>query len=328
MRKNGWILLVILLIFFILKCEHPAVRSVTQLNLHQELNRNNSFLQTPLLSPKKTADSKVYTVQNIQEFQEGSEDAFLKKTMIVKFNLALKNKLQQYQQVKVLPKPQGKEQPKPQIKVQPLAGKPIVYLTFDDGPNHELNQILDILKQKKAKGTFFLIESQIWHYQDAVKRLVREGNYPGLHSVTHNKNKVYSSPANFINEMEQTRKTLLKVTGVDSKLIRAPYGSKPYMTDAFRNIVAQHGMKLWDWNIDTIDWKYQSSNPNQIVVNAINGFGRVNKKGPIIILMHVSKGTASVLPQIIDYFYSRGYQCPAYNPQRPVMMNFWNDTRL
>jgi peptidoglycan/xylan/chitin deacetylase (PgdA/CDA1 family) len=227
--------------------------------------------------------------------------------------------------VQVKEKPIQKEKPKPNIIV-----KPSVYLTFDDGPNHELNQILTILKAKKAKGTFFMIEPQMRHYQDSVKRLVNEGNYPALHSVTHDKNKLYGgSPLNVVNEMEKTRKTLLEITGFDSKLTRAPYGSKPYMKDTFRNVLVQHQMKMWDWNIDTMDWKYQRSNPHQILVNAINGLERVkNKKGPIVILMHVTKGTATVLPQVIDYLYSKGYQCPAYDPSKHVIMNFWNDTRL
>ena len=130
-------------------------------------------------------------------------------------------------------------------KEQPKVAKPKVYLTFDDGPNEHLNSILDILKAKNAKGTFFMIEPQIRHYQEAVKRLVMEGHYPALHSVSHDKNKLYGgSPSNVVNEMEQTRKTLLEVTGIDSKLTRAPYGSKPFMTDSFRNALAAEGMKM------------------------------------------------------------------------------------
>lgn len=41
------------------------------------------------------------------------------------------------------------------------AEEPIFNLTFDDGPNQDIYEILDILKEKNAKGTFFLIEPQI-----------------------------------------------------------------------------------------------------------------------------------------------------------------------
>lgn len=223
---------------------------------------------------------------------------------------------------------QPKEMPVPKVE-PPKIVKPSVFLTFDDGPNQELDEILNILKAKQAKATFFMIEPQIPHYQAAVKRLVQEGHYPAIHSVTHNKTKLYGSPINMIDEMEKTRQTIREITGIDSTLIRAPYGSKPFMTEPFRNVLVQHQLKMWDWNIDTMDWKFQKSNPHQILVNTINGLERVeNKKGPIVMLMHVTKGTASVLPQIIDYLYSKGYQFPAYDPSHHQMVNFWNDDRI
>jgi peptidoglycan/xylan/chitin deacetylase (PgdA/CDA1 family) len=225
-------------------------------------------------------------------------------------------------QIHVKEKPMKIEEPK---KIE----KPFIYLTFDDGPNQELDEILNILKDKQAKATFFMIEPQVRQYAVGVKRLVQEGHYPAIHSVTHDKNKLYSSPNQMISEMEQTRKTLLAITGVDSKLVRAPYGSKPFMKDTFRNTLVLHQMKMWDWNIDTMDWKYQRSNPHQILINTINGLESVkNKKGPIVMLMHVTKGTASVLPQVIDYLHSKGYQFPAYDPSHHESLNFWNDTRL
>lgn len=209
-------------------------------------------------------------------------------------------------------------------------GKSHVYLTFDDGPNQNLNSILDILKTKHIKATFFMIEPQIRQYQQAVKRLVKEGHYPGLHSVSHDKHRLYDgSPKNVVNEMEQTRKTVLKITGVDSRLTRAPYGSKPYLTTAFRNELVAHRMKLWDWNIDTLDWKYQSSHPQKILENVKIGLERLqNKQEPIVILMHVTKGTALELPYVIDYLKSKGYEFQVYNPAQHFTMNFWNDGRL
>ncbi|XJZ27962.1 polysaccharide deacetylase family protein [Bacillota bacterium Lsc_1132] len=215
-------------------------------------------------------------------------------------------------------------------KEQPNAQKPVVYLTFDDGPNQHLNEILDILKAKNAKATFFMLEPQIRSFQDAVKRLVAEGHYPALHSVSHDKNKLYGgNPSNVINEMEQTRKTLFEVTGVDSKLIRAPYGSKPFMTEPFRKALADDGLKMWDWNIDSMDWKYQRTDPPKILENIQKGLEVVkNKQEPIVILMHVTKGTASILPQVIDYLYSNGYEFAAYNPLHHQILNFWSDPRF
>jgi peptidoglycan-N-acetylglucosamine deacetylase len=101
------------------------------------------------------------------------------------------------------------------------------------------------------------------------------------------------------------------------------------MKDDFRNGLVQQGMKMWDWNVDTVDWKYHESNPQLILENVVNGMSGVKEQTtPIVILMHVTKGTATVLPQIIDYIETQGYQCSAYNPNHHFSMNFWNDTRL
>jgi peptidoglycan/xylan/chitin deacetylase (PgdA/CDA1 family) len=106
----------------------------------------------------------------------------------------------------------------------------VVYLTFDDGPNKYTPKILDILKKKKAQATFFMIEGNIKRNPKIVNRMIQEGHYPGLHSVSHNARKLYrGSPKNVANEMEKTRQTLLRVSKFNSKLTRVPYGSKPYM---------------------------------------------------------------------------------------------------
>lgn len=208
--------------------------------------------------------------------------------------------------------------------------KKIAYLTFDDGPTGDTPKILDILKQKQAKATFFMLEPQMRKYQDQVKRLVEDGHYPALHSVSHDKNKLYGgSPGNVAAEMEKTRKTLLNISGVDSRLTRVPYGSKPYMKDEFRNALVKGNFKMWDWNVDTQDWKYQQKNPQQIYNEVVAGVkGLKGKEEPLVILMHVNKGTASVLPKIIDFLQKQGYSCEAYNPEQHVTINFWKDTRL
>ncbi|MGD6879857.1 polysaccharide deacetylase family protein [Bacillus infantis] len=208
--------------------------------------------------------------------------------------------------------------------------KKAVYLTFDDGPAKGMESILDILKNKKAKATFFIIEPQARANPASVKRLVKEGHYPALHSVTHDKNKLYAgNPQNPALEMDKTRKTILSLTGIDSRLARVPYGSKPYMTGPFRDALVQKGYKMWDWNIDTLDWKYTRNSPQTIFDIVKKGLQPAAAGGkPPVILMHVNSGTVSMLPQIIDYLYSQGYECLAYNPDNHFTMNFWKDDRL
>jgi peptidoglycan-N-acetylglucosamine deacetylase len=207
--------------------------------------------------------------------------------------------------------------------------RPKVYLTFDDGPNPGIQDILDILKKKQAKASFFMIETQMRKFPNDIKRLVKEGHYPALHSVSHNKNLLYEGkPIAVANEMVKSQKTLFQITGIQSDLTRAPYGSKPYMTKAFRDEMAKQKFKMWDWDIDSLDWKYRS-NPNLILKNVKESFQEKKKqKDEIVILFHINSGTVAVLPEVIDFIHAQGYQCVAYNPAQHVVVNFWKDKRL
>ncbi|MCM3115332.1 polysaccharide deacetylase [Neobacillus sp. MER 74] len=203
----------------------------------------------------------------------------------------------------------------------------VVYLTFDDGPNQYTPKILDILKKKQAHATFFMIEGNIKRNPKTVKRMIKEGNYPALHSVSHSVKKLYrGSSKNVAVEMEKTRQTLLRVSKFNSMLIRAPYGSKPYMKKPLRDALAKKGFKMWDWDIDTLDWKYNRTSPKTITSRVKSGLK--GKKGPIVILFHDSKGTAQQLPIIIDYLRKKGYTLEVYNPQKHIVKNFWNDKRF
>lgn len=207
--------------------------------------------------------------------------------------------------------------------------RPKVYLTFDDGPNPGINDILDILKSKNAKASFFMIEPQMRSYPDDVRRLVAEGHYPALHSVSHNKQRLYDGkPSAVANEMLRTRSTLYKITGIRSMLTRVPYGSKPHMVKSFRDELARYHFKMWDWDIDSLDWENRSK-PKQIVANVKAGFQQErNGNKPIVILFHINKGTVEALPEIIDYINAQGYQCAAYDPAEHFVVNFWDDGRL
>jgi peptidoglycan/xylan/chitin deacetylase (PgdA/CDA1 family) len=215
--------------------------------------------------------------------------------------------------------------------IQAAESKPnpnkVVYLTFDDGPNKYTPKILDILEKKKVHATFFMIEGHIKRNPKVVNRIIQEGHYPGLHSVSHNARKLYrGSSKNVAIEMEKTRKTLLRVSKFNSKLTRVPYGSKPYMKKPLRDALAKKDFKMWDWDVDTLDWKYNRIRPSKITSRVKSGIK--GKKGPIVILFHDSKGTAQQLPIIIDYLKRKGYKMEAYHPDKHIVKNFWKDKRL
>ncbi|KFN02245.1 polysaccharide deacetylase family protein [Bacillus clarus] len=198
----------------------------------------------------------------------------------------------------------------------------VAYLTFDDGPSEFQKEILDILKKNEIKGTFFMIGGNIPSYKESVKRLVEEGHYPGVHSMTHDYGKLYKQ-GQFVEEMKKAQNMLKDVTGILPNLVRCPYGSMPGLNQGLRDQMVTVGMKEWDWTIDSLDWKLPG-NPNGVVQNIISGA----KQDREVILMHEKKQTVQALQTIIDELHKKGYEFEVYEESTHFPLNFWHDDRI
>lgn len=201
----------------------------------------------------------------------------------------------------------------------------VAYLTFDDGPSIHTEKLLDVLKEHNIKATFFMLGPNILKYKDAVVRLNKEGHYPGLHSMTHEHKILYGSgrPTNFINEFTEAQAIVQQITGFKPTLIRAPYGSAPQINKSFRKAIANAGFKMWDWTIDSKDWK----NPKQASAIVNNIKSTVNEDVEVI-LFHEKQQTIEALPEIIALLQEQGYEFEVYQPESHIVINFHNDTRL
>ena len=208
-------------------------------------------------------------------------------------------------------------------EAKPDAGKKIAYLTFDDGPNIITPQILDVLKQKNVKATFFMLGSSIMEHKDFAKRISEEGHGLGVHSMTHEFKSVYSSPKAFIEEMNSANDELYKATGKKTTVLRAPYGSKPYMNPAFRDLATSWSYRIWDWNIDSKDSIKKETTPDEVYDEVVKQ--TVNKEKAVI-LFHDKEHTLNALPRIIDYLTSNGFEIRKLDKDL-TPINFWNDKR-
>lgn len=100
-------------------------------------------------------------------------------------------------------------------------------------------------------------------YPEQVKNIVESGSTTGFHSVSHDIHKLYETNTSAREEFDINNKTLFKIAGKYSKVIRLPYGSKPYMPSSYE-VLNSAGYKMWDWDIDTQDWRLTST---QIINN-------------------------------------------------------------
>ncbi|HEK9102325.1 polysaccharide deacetylase family protein [Bacillus cereus] len=207
-------------------------------------------------------------------------------------------------------------------------GKPVgkvVYLTFDDGPSTLTGQFLNVLKEHNVKSTFFMQGSNLQNtsFQENVKRTVKEGHYIGAHSMTHNSNKLYKN-GQFVPEMKEALALIHDITGTNPKLVRPPYGSAPGLkSEEIRNQIVEAGIKVWDWTIDSNDWKLKD-NPNQIIENV----KMATTEEVEVVLMHEKPQTLQALPEIIKFYKEQGYEFGVYNDTDHFHLNFQKDHRL
>jgi peptidoglycan/xylan/chitin deacetylase (PgdA/CDA1 family) len=189
------------------------------------------------------------------------------------------------------------------------SSKKTVYLTFDDGPASFSGEIIALLEKYHFKATFFMLDGNIRRYPDAVKLMVQTGDTVGLHSVSHDQKLFYASATSVIGELTQNRNTLKEISGIDSHIMRTPYGSVPRMTAEYRKAVDDNGYLMWDWNIDSKDWYYKDARYVNSVIDQLNKMA--NHNGPIVILLHERKETLAHLPQLLDYISQQGYESKA-----------------
>lgn len=192
----------------------------------------------------------------------------------------------------------------------------IAYITIDDGPSKFTNEILDILEENEVKATFFMIDGNMKKYKNEVQRIVSEGHGAGFHSVSHDKEKIYETPNITVEEFNTCKNTFYDITGVWSNLIRLPYGSKPYMPEDSYDILVESGYMIWDWNVDTLDWK---STTDQIVSNVLY-YGRKHEE--LVLLFHEKEQTLEALSSSIRVLKERGYKILPIS-ENITEKNFW-----
>ena len=185
------------------------------------------------------------------------------------------------------------------------------YLTFDDGPSDQTGEILDILKEYDVKATFFVI-GRNERYYPMYKRIVEEGHTLAIHSYSHEYSTIYASYDNFVNDVEELRKLLYDVTGVDCRYYRFPGGSSNRVTPVPVNDLIDYldsaGLTYFDWNALNNDAVIAGQTPDQLVKNILKDALNYDDT---IILMHdldCCHETVESLPSLIEQLEEHGYE--------------------
>jgi cellulose synthase/poly-beta-1,6-N-acetylglucosamine synthase-like glycosyltransferase/spore germination protein YaaH/peptidoglycan/xylan/chitin deacetylase (PgdA/CDA1 family) len=189
-----------------------------------------------------------------------------------------------------------------------------VALTFDDGPDGRYTpKILDILKAKQAKATFFVIGQNMQAQPGIVAREIREGQMVGNHTWTH-PNIGVTSDAQTDLELNTTQRLFEVLTGRSMRLFRPPYfgDAEPSTPNEVRPLVTARGLGYFTvgLRIDPDDW--QKPDPKLIVQRTIARLADTGPTGGQVVLLHDSGGdrshTVAALPALIDALRAHGYK--------------------
>ncbi len=175
-----------------------------------------------------------------------------------------------------------------------------VSITFDDGPNPEFTpRVLKLLKKHDVKATFFCIGQHIENHPDILKQILADGHSVGNHTYSHSKSFGFFGFEKVKAELQQTKSTVKKLTGLKMNLFRPAFGvTNPQIEKAVKTL----GLQSIGWSVRSLD---TTPRPENSVLDRITS--KVSK-GDIILLHDTSEKTIAVLERLLVFLQEKNLQ--------------------
>lgn len=177
---------------------------------------------------------------------------------------------------------------------------PFVAMTFDDGPHPSLTpRLLDILKQRNIKATFYVVGKNAQLYPNIIRRMLAEGHEIGNHTWDHPSLSSISE-LKAREQMTKTARAVSNVSGYHMRTMRPPYGAtNQYIKEWMHR---DYGYPTIIWTVDPLDWKRPGAS---VVTSRILAGAR---PGAIILAHDIHAGTIDAMPNTFDGLLSRGFK--------------------
>lgn len=171
-----------------------------------------------------------------------------------------------------------------------------IAFTFDDGPHPVWTEkLLDGLKERGIRATFFVIGQSAEEHPELIQRMLEEGNQVGNHTYSHVQLTACDTEK-AMKEIKKTQEVIYQAAGFQPRYIRPPFGS---WSETLQEEICLETV-LWD--VDPYDWKVQ--NTDRIVNEILNQ----TKDGSIILLHDVYETSVEAALKAADIFMERGYR--------------------
>ena len=208
----------------------------------------------------------------------------------------------------VLPDPPDAEPEEPETPEEPEEpeepyvriidpSKPMVALTFDDGPDGMTSgKILDTLEENHALATFFEVGRNVASYPELVKRMADMGCEVASHSNAHKDLSKLKKKA-LLRDLDTADQAFLDA-GVDAPtLVRPPYGA------VNKTVKSATGRAMITWTVDTLDWKSRDA---QAIIDCVQGLGDLD--GQVVLMHSLYESTAEATAVLVPWLQEQGYQ--------------------
>ena len=176
--------------------------------------------------------------------------------------------------------------------------KPMIALTFDDGPGPGTRRILRALESVDGRATFCMVGDRVNDYAQTARMVAEQGSEIATHTLSH-PNLAKLSAGEVRAELEQSIAAIEQVTGVRPGVLRPPYGST---SEDVQQVCREMGVVIANWNVDTEDWRVRDADAilNHVLDNA--------RDGAIVLCHDLYPETAAAMEQAVEALAAQGYQ--------------------
>lgn len=191
---------------------------------------------------------------------------------------------------------EGEIQQKESVEESGVKEKPSIAITFDDGPSSRYTgRLLDGLKERNVKASFFLIGENAEENPELVERIYKEGHLIGNHTYSHVQMTHLSEEA-AVGEIERTDQVISAITGEHVAYMRPPFGAWQ------RELEVRMEVLPVLWSVDPLDWT--TENVDEIVSKVVTEV----EEGDIILLHDCYASSVEAALRIVDILQKEGYE--------------------
>lgn len=230
----------------------------------------------------------------------------------------------------------------------------VVYLTFDDGPHPpETERVLDVLRERGARATFFLIGSKVSGNEAVLLRMLEEGHALGLHTYSHAGTFPLLSFDKMLADVNEGKRAVESVAGKKISLFRPPFGvTNPTIAKVIRTL----GLQTVGWDVRSFDTMFCKSSEHSCkqsvysfkqsehsckqsghsckqsghdwYVPVVERIMKQVRPGSVILLHDRLDGASSLLALLLDSLAASGYDFTTALPNTQTSSSDSSETNL